>query len=131
MAGYTDKAQFEKVLTKFIEKMQADSEVANLCKGIKVTMGFDIYEPDVSFHFEFMNGVVSGGLGQATPPSMVFLEMSSETFDGMMTGEVDGASAAMSGEMTFSGDMSAAMGLQAMGDGMNRVYQEAKHEVLG
>lgn len=131
MAGYTDKAQFEKVLNSFIEKMKADPDVANLCKGIKVSMGFDIYDPDVSFHFEFMDGVVTGALGQADPPSAVFLEMSSETFDGMMTGEIDGASAAMSGEMTFSGDMSAAMGLQAMQDGMNRVYQEAKSEVLG
>ncbi len=62
---------------------------------------------------------------------MVFLEMSSETLDGMMLGEIDGASAAMSGQMTISGDMGAAMGLQAVGDVMNILYEEAKKEELG
>ncbi len=57
---------------------------------------------------------------------MVFLEMDSEVFDGMFTGEVDGASAAMSGAMTFSGDMSAAMGLQVLQDDMGRVYLASK-----
>lgn len=130
MAGYTDKKTFETVLEKFIGKLIADPEVARLCKGIKAALGFDFYDPDLSFHVEFMNGVTTGGLGHADPPSMAFLEMSSETFDGMMTGEIDGASAAMSGQMTFSGDMGAAMGLQAMSDPMNRLYQEAKKETL-
>ena len=36
--------------------------------------------------------------------------MNSETFDGLMTGEDDGASATMSGVLAFSGIISAAMG---------------------
>jgi putative sterol carrier protein len=50
----------------------------------------------------------------------------STTFDGMMTGEVDGASAAMSGDMSFSGDMSAAMGLQALQEDMMRLWLLSK-----
>jgi len=38
-----------------------------------------------------MDGKVTGGLGPMDPKAMVDLEMSSATFDGMMTGEVDGA----------------------------------------
>jgi alkyl sulfatase BDS1-like metallo-beta-lactamase superfamily hydrolase len=131
MPGYTDLKQFEAVIDCFVERIKTDEELARLCKGIKCTMGFDIYDPDLSFHLEFLDGVVSGGVGQADPPSQVYLEMSSETLDGMMTGEIDAASAAMSGEMSFSGDMSAAMGLQALGDDMYRVYQEAKKQVVG
>ena len=94
-------------------------------------MGFEIYDPDLSFYMRFNDGNVGGGLGEDDPPSMVFLEMSSETLDGMMLGEIDGASAAMSGQMTISGDIRAAMGLQAVGDVMNTLYAEAKKEALG
>jgi putative sterol carrier protein len=49
----------------------------------------------------------------------------------MMTGEVDAASAAMNGTLSFSGDMSAAMGLQVMYDDMGKLYQQARTEALG
>jgi hypothetical protein len=32
----------------------------------------------------------------------------------------------MSGALSFSGDMSAAMGLQALQDDMNQIYRDAK-----
>jgi putative sterol carrier protein len=130
MSGYTDVEQFSKVVEAWIEKLKNDDEVAKRCQGINCTMGFEIYDPDLQFHMEFQDGDVTGGLGEADPPSQVFLEMSSETLDGMMTGEIDGASAAMSGQMSISGDMSAAMGLQALSDDMNRLYVEAKDELV-
>jgi putative sterol carrier protein len=129
MSGYTDVEQFSKVVEAWIGKLKGDEEVAKRCTGISCTMGFEIYDPDLQFHLEFQDGAVTGGLGEADPPSQVFLEMSSETLDGMMTGEIDGASAAMSGQMSLSGDMSAAMGLQALSDDMNRLYVEAKDEL--
>ena len=131
MSGYTDVEKFGKVVDLWIQKMIASEEVSKRCIGINVTMGFDIYDPDLSFYMRFNDGNVGGGLGEDDPASMVFLEMSSETLDGMMLGEIDGASAAMSGQMTISGDMGAAMGLQAVGDVMNTLYEEAKKEALG
>jgi putative sterol carrier protein len=131
MSGYTDVEKMKKVVDLWIQKMIASEEVSKRCTGIDVTMGFEIYDPDLSFYMQFKDGTVGGGLGEDDPPSMVFLEMSSETLDGMMLGEIDGASAAMSGQMTISGDMGAAMGLQAVGDVMNILYEEAKKEELG
>jgi len=126
MAGYASKEEMEAVIRRFVDNMSKDEAIIKRCKGLKVTLGFEIPDVNLSFHTDFLDGVVSGGIGEADPPSMVFLEMDSETFDGMFTGEVDGASAAMSGAMTFSGDMSAAMGLQVLQDDMSRVYLASK-----
>jgi len=126
MAGYGSKDEMEGVIKRFIENLSKDEAIAKRSKGLKVSMGFEISDLNLSFHTEYMDGVVSGGIGEANPPSMVFLEMDSETFDGMFTGEIDGTSAAMSGAMTFSGDMSAAMGLQALQEDMGRIYLASK-----
>ena len=128
MAGYTDAELFTKVIQTWINNLATDEDVAKRCEGIKCNMAFEVFDPDLNFHLDFQDGEVSGGVGESST-SMVFLEMSSETRDGMMTGEIDGASDAMSGEMSFSGDMSAAMGLQALSDDMGRLYLEAKKEL--
>ena len=106
--------------------MAKDPQISEKCKGITCTMQWIIADPDTTFFTSFVDGKVAGGLGPMDPKAMVDLEMTSATFDGMMTGEVDGASAAMSGDLSFSGDMSAAMGLQALQEDMNRLWVEAK-----
>ena len=126
MAGFNNKEEMKVVIERFIENLSKDEVIAKRCKGLKCSLGFEIPDMDLSFHTEFMDGVVTGGIGEADPPSMVYLEMDSEIFDGMFTGEVDGASAAMSGQMTFSGDMSAAMGLQVLQEDMSRAYIASK-----
>ena len=124
MAGFESKEAMQPVISKWLELISKDTQIAERCKGINVTMSFTMTDIDVLFYTNFNDGVVSAGLGKSD--AMVFLEMSSATFDGMMIGEVDGASAAMSGDLTFSGDMSAAMGLQALQEDMGRLYKEAK-----
>ena len=127
MAGFSSKEDMQVVIQRFIDNMSKDESILKRSKGLKVTMGFDIPDVGLNFHTDFLDGVVSGGIGEANPPSMVFLEMDSETFDGMFTGEIDGASAAMSGAISFSGDMSAAMGLQVLQEDMGRVYLASKN----
>jgi len=126
MAGFKSKEEMEPEVMRFIDDMSKDEAISKRSKGLEVTLGFEIPDVNLNFHTDFQDGVVSGGIGENYPPSMVYLEMDSETFDGMFTGEIDGASAAMSGAMTFSGDMSAAMGLQVLQDGMSRVYLASK-----
>jgi putative sterol carrier protein len=128
MAGYQTKEEMAAVIERFIQKMTTDEALSKRCKGINVTMGYDIPDVGLSFYTNFNDGAVTGGLGESDPPSMVFLEMDSEIFDGMLTGEVDAASAAMNGSLSFSGYMSAALGLQALNDDMSRIYIAAKQE---
>jgi putative sterol carrier protein len=126
MSGFTTVEEMKPIVAKWIDMMTKDSAISEKCKGINCSMQFIISDPDLTFYTGFMDGKVSGGLGPMDPKAMVDLEMSSATFDGMMTGEVDGASAAMSGDLSFSGDMSAAMGLQALQEDMNRLYLLSK-----
>lgn len=126
MADFSTAEEMKPVIAKWLDLMSKDSELAAKCKGINVSMQFIITEPEVTFYTSFMDGKVKGGLEPMEPKAMVDLEMNSATFDGMMTGEVDGASAAMSGDMSFSGDMSAAMGLQALQEDMTRLYLQSK-----
>jgi putative sterol carrier protein len=124
MAGFDNKEAMQVVIEKWLDLISKDTQISERCKGINVSMSFEMTDIDFIFYANFNDGKVSGGLGKSD--AMVFLEMSSTVFDGMMTGEVDGASAAMSGDLTFSGDMSAAMGLQALQDDMGRLYKQAK-----
>ena len=125
MAGYETPEEMQKVIQKWIDIMKEDAEISKKCEGISCSMQYEMTDIDFIFYTNFMDGKVDGGIGPAEPEAMVVLEMSSATFDGMMTGEVDGASAAMSGEMTFSGDVNAAMGLQALQEDLQRLYEQA------
>lgn len=126
MAGFATADEMKPVVTKWIDAMTKDAAISEKCKGINCSMQFVISDPEITFYTSFMDGKVTGGVGPMDPKAMVDLEMSSATFDGMMTGEVDGASAAMSGDMSFSGDMSAAMGLQALQEDMMRLWLKSK-----
>ena len=128
MAGFDSKEEMQKVIDKWVQLLENDEETAKKCEGLNCTMQFEMTDLDLVFYTNFVDGKVTAGVGEDDPEAMVFLEMDSETFDGMMTGEIDGASAAMSGDMTFSGDMSAAMGLQALQDDLSRMYLKAKQE---
>jgi putative sterol carrier protein len=129
MAGYANPQDMESVLARWVEKLKQDEKLAKASEELNVTIGYKIDDFGLQVHTEFTQGVIDGGLGEATPPSMVLLEMSNETFDGMWTGEIDAGAAAMSGEMSFSGDMNAAMGLQALFDDLSRLYIESKTEL--
>jgi len=126
MAGFESIEAMQKVIEKWVDLLEKDEEAAKKCEGLNCSMQFEMTDLDFIFFTNFIDGKVTAGIGESEPEAMVFLEMDSETFDGMMTGEIDGASAAMSGDMTFSGDMSAAMGLQALQDDLSRLYLEAK-----
>ncbi len=92
-------------------------------------MEFEIEDLDLLFYVHFQDGQFSGGLGKPPAEAMVELSMASEVFDGMFSGELDATTAAMSGDLAFSGDVSAAMGLQTLQEDMNRLYLAARPEV--
>ena len=130
MAGIDNKQTMQAVLERFVQKITTDPELANRCKGIKVSLGYELNDLGLNFYTNFDDGTIIAGLGQPAQPSSIVLEMDAETFDGMMTGEVDVASAAISGKLSFSGDIMSGMRLQVLQDDMTRVYQAARSEVI-
>lgn len=129
MAGYQSSGEMENVIARWIELMQDDEVIKEGCQGYDVSVEFEIEDLDLLFWVHFLDGQFSGGLGESPGEAMVELSLSSEVFDGMFTGELDATEAAMSGELAFSGDVSAAMGLQSLQHDMNRVYVATREEV--
>ncbi len=128
MAGYESSAAMERVISRWLDLLKEDEAVKEGCKGYDVSVDFEMEDLDSLFHIHFLDGVFSGGLGKFPGEAMVELSMSSEVFDGMFSGELDATSAAMSGELAFSGDVAAAMGLQSLQEDLNRVYLVAREE---
>ena len=128
MTVYESSEEMERVIHSWLELLQDDEAIKEGCEGYDVSVEFEIEDLDLLFYTHFQDGQFSGGLGEFPGEAMVELSMPSEVFDGMFSGEMDATSAAMSGELAFSGDVSAAMGLQSLQDDMNRVYLVARGE---
>lgn len=128
MAGYESSAEMERVIARWLELLAEDEAIREGCEGYDVSVEFEVEDLDLFFYTHFVDGRVSCGMGEFPGEAMVELCMSSEVFDGMFSGELDATTAAMSGDLAFSGDVSAAMGLQSLEDDLNRLYVVARGE---
>ena len=126
MAGYESAGEMEKVIVRWLELIAGDEEISEGSKGYDVSVEFEIEDLDFFFYIHFQDGDFSGGIGEFPGEAMVELCLSSEVFDGMFSGELDATTAAMSGDLAFAGDVSAAMGLQSLQDDLNRLYLAAR-----
>ncbi len=125
MAGYDSAEEMESVITRWLESIPGDREISEGSKGYDVSVEFEIEDLDFFFYLHFQDGEFTGGIGEFPGEAMVELCLSSEIFDGMFSGELDATTAAMSGDLAFAGDVSAAMGLQSLQDDLNRLYLAA------
>jgi autoinducer 2 (AI-2) kinase len=84
----------------------------------------------LEFYMRFEDGLVTGDLGSPPAPAEVRLEMDADVLDGMFTGPVNAARAAMSGKISFGGDTRQALGVQCIQKDLNRLYNLARAEVM-
>jgi putative sterol carrier protein len=126
MAGYESAGEMEKTIARWLELIAEDDTIKEGSEGYDVYVEFEIEDLDFFFYIHFDDGDFSGGVGEFPDEAMVELCMSSEVFDGMFSGELDATTAAMSGDLAFAGDVSAAMGLQILQKNLNRLYLEAR-----
>jgi putative sterol carrier protein len=128
MAGYESAGDMEEVIARWLGLIPSDEAIKEGCEGYDVSVEFEVEDLDFFFHIHFQDGDFSGGIGEFPGEAMVELCMSSEVFDGMFSGELDATTAAMSGDLAFAGDVSAAMGLQVLQEDLNRLYLAARGE---
>jgi len=128
MAGYESAGDMEEVIGRWLGLIPSDEAIKEGCEGYDVSVEFEVEDLDFFFHIHFQDGDFSGGIGEFPGEAMVELCMSSEVFDGMFSGELDATTAAMSGDLAFAGDVSAAMGLQVLQEDLNRLYLAARGE---
>lgn len=128
MAGYESAEEMAKVIGRWLELIAEDRAVADGSRGYDVSVEFEIEDLDLFFYTHFHDGSFTGGVGEFPDEAMVELCLSSAVFDGMFSGELDATTAAMSGDLAFAGDVSAAMGLQSLQEDLNRLYLVARRE---
>jgi putative sterol carrier protein len=128
MAGDESAAEMEEVIGRWLELIPDDEAIIEGCQGYDVSVEFEVEDLDLCFYTHFDDGSFSGGLGEFPGEAMVELCMSSEVLDGMFSNELDATTAAMSGDLAFEGDVSAAMGLQSLQEDLNRLYLVARGE---
>ena len=125
MSAFESKEAMEKVLLKMAELMQSDEALIAGSKGKKVSVCYKFPDLGVFFYNKFVDGKVEAGLGELKDADMQ-LKMTSDIFDGMNTGKVNAARAAMKGDIAYTGNVTAGMKIQGLQGDIGRVYQKAK-----
>lgn len=128
MPAFQTPEELKQTLARMAELMQSDAALIQASKGKNLTISYEFPDMDVFFYNSFMDGKVEAGLGELEESDMQ-LTMDSEIFDGMFTGKVNAAKAAMKGDLAFSGNVAAAMRLQSLLDDFKRIYLQARSEV--
>jgi hypothetical protein len=126
-----DEGQVEAVLRRFVELAVEDDALRAFAAGRYVTTHYVLEDAGLTFHLGFRDGVVTGGLGDPPAPAEVLLRMDADVLDGMFTGRINAAGAAMSGKIAFDGDARLAMTVQRVQKDVNRLYREARGQVSG
>ena len=125
MPTFETPAEMQGVLSKMAELMQADAALLQASKGKNLTISYEFPDLDIFFYTNFLDGKVEAGLGEWEDAD-IQLTMDSDIFDGMFTGKVNAAKAAMKGDLAFSGNVASAMRLQGLMDDFKRLYLRAK-----
>jgi len=125
MPTFETPAEMQGVLSKMAELMQADAALLQASKGKNLTISYEFPDLDIFFYTNFFDGKVEAGLGEWEDAD-IQLTMDSDIFDGMFTGKVNAAKAAMKGDLAFSGNVASAMRLQGLMDDFKRLYLRAK-----
>ncbi len=125
--GDSTEAKFERLLRKFLEYLQSDPQTAEFARGKDVCFHFTIRDGGQQFYMSFRDGQVAAGMGEPPTPPDVRLKLNADTFDGMFTGRINPARAAMTGKLSFSGDTTKAMTMQKLD--LAGAYGRARAEV--
>ncbi|MCL2508683.1 MAG: FGGY family carbohydrate kinase [Oscillospiraceae bacterium] len=119
-------AQYMALIAEFLKNMSNDADVKAKTAGKEISFQITFKENEESCYLYFNKGDIDAALG-AFPhgTAEVNLRMPIEIFDGMMVGTVNGAQAAMTGKMSFTGNVRKAMSMQSILKLMMGSYQAA------
>ncbi|MGI9275760.1 MAG: SCP2 sterol-binding domain-containing protein [Endozoicomonas sp.] len=91
-------ATVQEVLAQLNDRYDADAAA-----GQTMVIQFDLTDAD-TYHLDIKNGALNVAEGANDSPDVVLI-MDSETFVGIMTGEVNGMQAFMTGKLRTEGNM--------------------------
>jgi L-ribulose-5-phosphate 4-epimerase len=106
---------YMQLIEAFLKELSADEEVGQKTASKDISFQITFKDNGQSCYMYFKGGEVICGLGEFTGGAAdVCLNMPIEIFDGMMKGTVNGAKAAMTGKMSFTGNVRKAMSMQSL-----------------
>jgi ketol-acid reductoisomerase len=129
-ASHVSPAQLQAILSTFLALAAQDSALQTFARGRDLDTHYILGEGS-AFHLGFHQGAVTGGLGDPPIPAQVQLTLSPATLDGMFTNRLNPARAAMSGDITFAGEVRLALSIQRVQKDLTRLYTQARHQVTG
>ncbi len=117
---------FHETLNQFLKECEADQAMQDFAKEHKAILHFQIADEGLNFFLSFVGGVLKAGLGVPTEPADLAIKTKSETFDGVMSGAINGLNAALSGKFEYSGEPIKVIALQGIMNDLMRLYTRAK-----
>jgi len=118
----------EEIVRRFCEKAVADPALREFAARRRVMTHYTMTDLGLEFYIGFQDGEVVAGLGAPPTPAEVRMKATAEVLDGILTGRLSGQKAAMSGKLSFSGDVRTAMGVQRVQGDLIRLYSAAREE---
>ena len=129
--GHAIRNRVEEIVRRFCEKAAADPALREFAARRRVMTHYTMTDLGLEFYIGFQDGEVVAGLGAPPTPAEVRMKATAEVLDGILTGRVSGQKAAMSGKLSFSGDVRTAMGVQRVQGDLIRLYTAAREEAGG
>lgn len=125
------RTRMEAILSRFCEKAVTDPALVAFAAKRRVFSHYTVTDLGLEFYVGFQDGRVLAGLGAPPAPAEVRMKATAAVLDEILTGRLSGNKAAMSGKLSFSGDVRTAMGLQRIQGDMVRLYTAAREEMGG
>ena len=123
------RAQMERLLETFGQRLSRDEKVLSFAEGRQVTVRYELHDVKLSFYTSFDQGAVRCGVGDPPEKPQVTLKMKADILDKLFTGRENGPKAAMSGKLSFTGDTIKGISLQRIQKDLNRLYTETRAEI--
>jgi L-ribulose-5-phosphate 4-epimerase len=130
-AGGSPASQMERVLRLFLERAIDDAALLAYAARRSVVSQYVVSDLGPEFFIGFRDGRVLAGMGAPPETAEVRLKAKGETLDAILSGRLNGNKAAMTGKLSFSGDVRLAMGMQRVQKDLVRLYSAAREEAGG
>jgi ribulose-5-phosphate 4-epimerase/fuculose-1-phosphate aldolase/putative sterol carrier protein len=119
------------ILELFLSRIALDERLHEFAAGHTVSSHYFLNDLGLEFHIGFGQGNAYAALGPPPEPADIKLKAKVENLDAILTGRIGGNRAAMTGKLSFSGNIAVAMGLQKIQPDLIRLYSAAKEEAGG
>ncbi len=129
--GAVPAAQMERVLRLFLERAAADGALQAFAAKKSLVSHYVVSDLGLEFFIGFGDGRVLTGFGAPPEPAKMRLKAKGEVLDAILDGRLNGNKAAMTGKLSFSGDVRTAMGAQRVQKDFVRLYGAARAETGG